>query len=191
MNLLPPPDDLAFLRTAHKIYVQHQKFPEALALAIRLNDRELIREDFDAPGNPLMKRQLAFLIARAQVPLEWLRAPSEEAEEGEPGDFLEAFDEDLRECLMNTKLSSHFRAFGKEVGVEEAKTLEDVYKSHLETTRTGATQNVDSARANLAGVFVNAFVNAGFGNDELIVKAERGKSFMYKQKTHGMLLAMC
>ncbi|KAA1471026.1 hypothetical protein DENSPDRAFT_849963 [Dentipellis sp. KUC8613] len=30
---------------------QHQKFPEVLALAIRLNDAELIRKDFNAPGN--------------------------------------------------------------------------------------------------------------------------------------------
>lgn len=52
VNLLPPPDDVQFLKTAHAIYVQHHKFPEALSLALRLNDPELIREDFNAPGNP-------------------------------------------------------------------------------------------------------------------------------------------
>jgi 26S proteasome regulatory subunit N1 len=52
INLLPPPDDLVFLRTAHAIYVQHKKFPEALSLAIRLGDPDLIREDFHAPANP-------------------------------------------------------------------------------------------------------------------------------------------
>ncbi|KAJ7812664.1 hypothetical protein B0H14DRAFT_1453511 [Mycena olivaceomarginata] len=66
VNLLPPPDDISFLWTAHKIYVQHRKFPEALALAIRLGDPELIREDFNAPGNLLMKRELAFLLAALQ-----------------------------------------------------------------------------------------------------------------------------
>ncbi|KAJ7498354.1 hypothetical protein B0H11DRAFT_2381626 [Mycena galericulata] len=54
---------------------------EALALAIRLGDPALIREDFNGPGNPLMKRQLAFLPARAQIPIERLRAPSESPEE--------------------------------------------------------------------------------------------------------------
>jgi 26S proteasome regulatory subunit N1 len=44
---------------------------------------------------------------------------------------------------------------------------------------------VDSARANLAGTFVNAFVNAGFGNDELMVEAEEGNSWIYKNKDHG------
>jgi 26S proteasome regulatory subunit N1 len=44
---------------------------------------------------------------------------------------------------------------------------------------------VDSARANLAGTFVNAFVNAGFGNDKLMVTAEEGNSWIYKNKDHG------
>jgi 26S proteasome regulatory subunit N1 len=44
---------------------------------------------------------------------------------------------------------------------------------------------VDSARGNLAGTFVNAFVNAGFGNDKLMVKAEEGNSWIYKNKEHG------
>ena len=51
VNLLPPQDDVAFLKTAHMIYEKHQRFPEALSLAIRLNDSELIRKDFHAPGN--------------------------------------------------------------------------------------------------------------------------------------------
>ena len=48
-----------------------------------------------------------------------------------------------------------------------------------------STANVDSARANLAGTFVNAFVNAGFGNDKLMVEADEGSSWIYKNKDHG------
>ncbi|KAJ7627594.1 armadillo-type protein [Mycena polygramma] len=187
VNLLPPPDDISFLRTAHSIYVQHHKFPEALSLAIRLGDPDLIREDFNAAGNPLMKRQLAFLLARAQTPIEWLRAPSENPDE--EIDIEDEFPEDLRECLSNTRLSSHFRDFGKELGVTDPKSLEDVYKTHLENTRPNTLANVDSARGNLAGTFVNAFVNAGFGNDKLMVEAEEGNSWVYKNKEHGMMSA--
>jgi 26S proteasome regulatory subunit N1 len=99
--------------------------------------------------------------------------------------------------MYNTKLSTHFRDFGKE--------LEDIYKSHLENTRKchcifnyfpvltlphtgpGISANIDSARGNLAGTFVNlnAFVNAGFGNDKLMVTAEEGSSWIYKNKDHG------
>ena len=55
--------------------------------------------------------------------------------------------------------------------------------------RSGSTLSVDSARANLAGTFVNAFVNAGFGNDKLMVEAEEGSSWIYKNKDHGASLA--
>jgi 26S proteasome regulatory subunit N1 len=76
-----------------------------------------------------MKRQLAFLLARAQIPIEWLQPPSDDDD-----DIPDELPEDLIECLSNTRLSLHFREFGKELGVAEAKSLEDVYKSHLENT---------------------------------------------------------
>lgn len=52
VSFLPPPDDIAFLQTVHKIYTQFQKFPEAITLAIRLGDRDMVRDDFNAAGNP-------------------------------------------------------------------------------------------------------------------------------------------
>jgi len=86
-----------------------------------------------------MKRQLAYFIARAQVPLEWLQPPTSDDEDENDDDELvnddEEYPEDLLECLYNTKLSQHFRSFGKELAVMEPKSLEDVYKSHLENTR--------------------------------------------------------
>jgi 26S proteasome regulatory subunit N1 len=139
-----------------------------------------------------MKRQLAYILARQQV-------------------NIETEDEVLAEILNNTKLSENFKRFGKELNVTDPKSLEDIYKSHLENTRSffphlhfflalmltttttmtgsGAPANVDSARQNLAGTFVNAFVNAGFGNDKLMVEAEEGQSWIYKNKEHGTLLA--
>ncbi|CAN0126587.1 unnamed protein product, partial [Hapterophycus canaliculatus] len=53
------------------------------------------------------------------------------------------------------------------------QTPEDIYKSHLAESggvsrrRDGGVQQVDSARANLASTFVNAFVNAGYGQDQV------------------------
>jgi 26S proteasome regulatory subunit N1 len=147
-----------------------------------------------------MKRQLAFIIARAQVPYHWLQCPTTDDDGNKT---LEELPEDLQEILSNSRLSTHFRQFGKELGVQDPKSLEDVYKSHLETSRTSdsprhhlclplgkgsSTASVDSARGNLAGTFVNAFVNAGFGNDKLMVDAEEGNSWIYKNKDHGMRL---
>jgi RPN1 N-terminal domain len=83
-----------------------------------------------------MKRQLAFLIARAQIPLEWLHpASSDDNADGDADvDFQDELPEDLLECLSNSRLSMHFRELGKELGVGDPKSLEDIYKSHLENT---------------------------------------------------------
>ena len=87
-----------------------------------------------------MKRQLAYLISRAQIPIEWLHSHVTDEDgdvdvEGD-GDYdEEEFPDDIMECLSNVHLSQCFREFGKELGVYEPKSLEDVYKSHLENTR--------------------------------------------------------
>jgi len=146
-----------------------------------------------------MKRQLAFILARAQVPYHWLQHSTTDDDGDET---LEELPEDLQDILFNSRLSNHFKQFGKELGVLDPKSLEDVYKSHLETSsmsnvnplgithssfpiKGSSTASVDSARGNLAGTFVNAFVNAGFGNDKLMVEAEEGNSWIYKNKDHG------
>lgn len=178
VNLLVPPDDMVFLKTAHEIYAKHQRYFEALVLAIRLNDRALIRADFEAPTNAVMRKQMAYLIARQQIPIEWLHDEDHPIE-----------DQELLDCLYSTHLSKHFMDFGKELSVYEPRSLEDVYKAHLESSKNTLSTTVDSARGNLANVFVNAFVNAGFGNDPLVVGAEEGESYVYKTKDHGMLSA--
>ncbi|KAF7303354.1 RPN1-RPN2-N domain-containing protein [Mycena indigotica] len=162
VNLLPPPDDIAFLRTAHAIYARLNKFPEALG------DQDLIREDFNTPSNPQMKRQLAFILARAQIPIEWLRAnPDDDI------DIEDEFPEGIRECLSNTRLSTHLREFGKELGVTDAKSLEEVNKTHLENTRPNALANVDTIEtlkaiehpiAKTTQVIVEGCAFAGAGN---------------------------
>jgi hypothetical protein len=59
-----------------------------------------------------------------------------------------------------------------------------VYKSKGGETRQ---TTVDSARQNLASTFVNAFVNAGFGQDKLMTKD--GSKWIFKNKDHGMMSA--
>lgn len=51
-----------------------------------------------------------------------------------------------------------------------------VYKSHLTEGRAPSGPAVDSARQNLASTFVNAFVNAGFGQDKLMTIVPDGES---------------
>lgn len=178
VNLLVPPDDVEFLRTAHTIYRKFDRFAEAMTLALRLGDRDLIRGDFDAPKSSVMRLQLAHMLGRQQVPLEWLQ---------DEGDAIT--DQATLDSLFNVNLAKNVQYFAQELGVMDAKSLEDIYKSHLDTTRPTMSSAVDSARGNLASTFVNAFVNAAFGNDPLMVQAEDGNSWIYKNKDHGMLSA--
>ncbi|KAJ3301240.1 proteasome regulatory particle base subunit [Kappamyces sp. JEL0829] len=165
-----PPDDLVILKTAHAIYKKFDQHPAALQIALKLNDMELIKDDFATCPDPLVKKQLAYILARQQL-------------------AVETEDETLLEILNNTRLSEHFLALGKDLNVLEPKIPEDVYKSHLENIRPGfASATVDSARQNLASTFVNAFLNAGFGTDKLMLGAE-DSNWIFKNKDHGMMSA--
>ncbi|KAL7784898.1 armadillo-type protein [Trichoderma ceciliae] len=174
VNLLTYPDNETFLRVAHDIYINHKQFAQAVILAIRLHDIDLVQEDFDKAEDPALKRQLAFLISRQRIILPMVA-------DGE-GDDQELFD-----CLHNLKLSEHFKALGKELNILDPKTTEDIYKSHLESSRVAGMTNLDSARHNLAAGFVNAFVNAGFGNDKMMLVELQKESWVWKTKGEGMM----
>jgi len=174
VNFLVPPDDTNFLRACRQIYRSHSRFSESMMVNIKMGDKAGVKEDFESASNPNMKLQLAHLLARHQLP--YLSA-----------DLTE--DEDLNDVLNNTKLTTHFKAFGENLNVTEPKTREDIYKSHLENIPPSLGIKMDSAKQNLAGTFVNAFVNAGFGNDPLMANADGGQSWVYKNKDDGMMSA--
>jgi len=169
--LLTYPEDQQFLRTAHDIYVRYNKLTQAIVLAIRLNDIDLIKSDFNATTDKALRKQMAFLVARQQI---WLDLPEDED------------DQDLADCFNNTQITNHFKTLAKELNILDPKMPEDIYKTHLESRGAGLT-NVDSARHNLASAFVNAFANAGFGNDKMmLVDGDKGP-WVWKTKDDGMM----
>jgi len=172
--LLTYPDNDRFLRTAHDIYVHYKQLTQAISLAIRLNDLDLIKADFESTSDKALQKQLAFILARQRINLEL------------EGDLEE--DTELQECLNNTKLPEHFKSLAKELNILDPKVPEDIYKSHLESSRTAGLTNTDSARHNLASAFVNAFVNAGFGEDKLmLVEGGVKSSWIWKVKEEGQI----
>ncbi|KAI5287147.1 proteasome regulatory particle base subunit [Ascosphaera aggregata] len=171
VNLLTYPDDQSFLRTAHDIYLRFNKLTQAMVIAIRLNDINLIRSDLNCTEDKSLKCQMAFLIARQNISL-----PEEED-----------LDEDVANCMNNTELHTHFKTLARELHILEPKMPEDIYKTHLETTRMPFSSNVDSARQNLASAFVNAFVNAGFGEDKMMLVDDNKGPWIWKTKDDGML----
>lgn len=172
VNLLTYPDNEQFLRVAHSIYKKYNQHTQAMVLAIRLNDLDLIQADLDDAEDLPLKQQLASLIARQRI---WLDLPRNTPEE-----------EKVNETLFNSQLPAHFQALGKELNLLEPKTPEDIYKSHLESSRVAGMTNFDSARNNLGAAFVNAFVNAGFGTDTMMLVDNDKESWVWKTKEEGM-----
>lgn len=164
--LLPPPDDLAFLHTAYQIYLTHGQLTQALALAIRIDDIDLIDSCFQATTDTLVQKQLAFILARQQY-------------------FYQVEDEDVNKCLSNLHLSEDFLYLTKELNLTDPKVPEDVYKSHLENAMLGSTL-LASAKQNLASAFVNAFLNYGYCNDKLLTVESESDSFIYQTKDSGL-----
>lgn len=174
---VPDPENVTLLRTALNLSRKFNQYTQAMRLALMLNDMTLIRQIFTECKDSAVQKQLAYMLGRQQICLE-IR---------ENGDGS-TDDEELMEIMSNSHLNTHFLNLARELDIMEPKTPEDVYKSHLENSRTtfGSSQ-VDSARQNLAASFVNGFVNAGFGQDKLLM--EDGNKWLYKNKEHGMMSA--
>ena len=171
---VPDPENVNLLKTALKLSRKFEQYTQAMRLAMMLNDIPLIEEIITTCPDNAIQKQLAFMLGRQQICLEFSESTNHT--------------DDLVEIMSNAHLNNYFLNLARELDIMEPKTPEDVYKSHLENSRTpfGSSQ-VDSARQNLAASFVNGFVNAGFGQDKLLM--EEGNKWLYKNKEHGMLSA--
>lgn len=131
-------DAQACLQTAYNVYTSFGELPQALVAAIRLDDEELVRNVVDSTSDISMKKQLALMIGRQRL---WL-----------PLDV----DEEVGQCLTNTKLSEYFRYLAKELNLDPPRSPEDVFR-------------IDSMmRGDLASIFVRGLVNCAFSNDKAL-----------------------
>jgi 26S proteasome regulatory subunit N1 len=169
------------LETAMEIYKKQGRYWDALRVVLRMNRKEDIAELLKACTDPLMRKQMCLLLGRHRVYFD-------AEENGVEDDDVEK----LNQLIGNETMSEQFLKLAKDLDVMDAKTPEDIYKSHLAETggfsrrRDIGGAPVDSARANLASTFVNAFVNAGFGEDKLMTP---NNDWLYKNKDHGMMSA--
>uniref|UniRef100_A0A8C2ZEI6 26S proteasome non-ATPase regulatory subunit 2 n=1 Tax=Cyclopterus lumpus TaxID=8103 RepID=A0A8C2ZEI6_CYCLU len=174
VSYVPEPENSALLRCSLNIFRKFNRYPEALRLALMLNDVELVENIFTSCKDIVIQKQMAYMLGRHGMFLEL----NEDVEDYE----------DLTEIMSNVQLNSNFLALARELDIMEPKVPDDIYKTHLENNRFGGSgSQVDSARMNLASSFVNGFVNAAFGQDKLLT--DDGNKWLYKNKDHGMLSA--
>lgn len=110
-------------------------------------------------------------------------------------------DDELQGILNNSSLSAHFQTLARELEITEPKVPEDIYKSHLQDSLRVPVK-LDTARQNLASVFVNAFVNVAFCKDKLMnvgnsateasteTSTDESSSWIYKTKDAGLISAV-
>lgn len=180
-DFMSDPDDYAeVLESAYELFIKQSQYFDALRVALRMGNDDAIPSLLSqCSEDKLMKKQMCLLLARQRVNYEVEEEDDDEAEE-------------LNEMIGNEKLSEEFLKVAQDLDVMDPKTPEDIYKSHLAETggfsrrRDAGGAVVDSARANLASTYVNAFVNAGFGQDKLMTP---DNEWLYKNKDHGMMAA--
>ncbi|WCJ25522.1 hypothetical protein M5689_007399 [Euphorbia peplus] len=178
---LPGPDDMLVLDIAYMIYLKYEEYSNALQIALFLDNMQYVRQVFTVCDDLLRKKQFCYIVARHGITFEL-------------DDEMAADDEDreaLQDIINNAKLSEGYLTLARDIEVMEPKSPEDIYKAHLLDGRASAGASVDSARQNLAATFVNAFVNAGFGQDKLMTvpsdSSTGGSSgnWLFKNKEHG------
>ncbi|GMF59429.1 unnamed protein product [Phytophthora fragariaefolia] len=169
-------DDLVnLLNTAYSLFLRLEQYPDALRVALRVGNDDFVAEVFQKCKDDVVCNQMGYILGRQRCFYE---------------DESEA---SVNEIIGNSDLSDKFLSLARDLDVMEAKTPEDIYKSHLSETasvgrgRDSGSQPTDSARANLASTFVNALVNAGYGTDKLMTP--EGNTWLYKNKKHGMMSA--
>ncbi|KAG4980256.1 hypothetical protein JHK85_034214 [Glycine max] len=178
---LPGPDDMLVLDIAYSIYKQFEEYPNALQIALFMDNMQHVREVFTSCNDVLRKKQFCYMLARHGITFELDEKMVSDDEDREL----------LQEIINNSKLSEGYLTLARDIEVMEPKSPEDIYKAHLLDGRASAGASVDSARQNLAATFVNAFVNAGFGQDKLMTVPTDSSSsassgnWLFKNKEHG------
>mmetsp|Transcript_3565 Transcript_3565/g.7156 ORF Transcript_3565/g.7156 Transcript_3565/m.7156 type:complete len:898 (-) Transcript_3565:103-2796(-) len=171
-----PTEYTKLLEIVCEAYRKCDQLCDSLRVAMKLSRPSLVTELF-AESKGLVTKQMAFIVGTVKFPI---------------GDLEEDDDEELLELIGNEPLTELYGTLASELDVQEAKTPEDIYKSHLADSASNRLQasrpaKVDSARKNLASSFVNGFVNAGFSKDKLITP--KGSEWIFKNKDHGMISA--
>ncbi|PAV63079.1 hypothetical protein WR25_19852 [Diploscapter pachys] len=178
--LTPDPDNTNLIRTSMEIYIKFGKHFEAVRAAVMLNDTEAITTIFRNTEDKLLRYQMAILLGRHQIFLDFEAMDFLDSEEGSK----------LNEFNHNCRLHEYFHALARELDIMEPKTPEQVYKSHLEHTRPfGQPANTDTTRMAMANSIVNGMVNCGYSIDKMMAEVEEANKWFHKSKDYGLLTA--
>ncbi|MES1920288.1 hypothetical protein MHBO_001974, partial [Bonamia ostreae] len=169
-------------KTAFELHARCGNYSEALLIALIANDDELINKALNSCKTDIEKLQLSYMVGLTR---------------NANGYENLSVSEKMVSAAGNEDLGNWFDLLAKELSVMEPKKMEDIYKSHLidrstfgkyEKTIQTSSQNLNSARENLATTFANAIVHAGFGNDTLV--SPEDSDWVFKNRDRGKASAV-
>ncbi|CAL5391543.1 unnamed protein product [Camellia sinensis] len=178
---IPDADGLPVLDVVFAIYLKFEEYPSALQIALFLDNLQYVYQIFTTCDDLLLKKQFCYILGQHRITFV--------LDEEMSGD--DECRETLQGIINNGKLSEGYLMLARDIEVMEPKSPEDIYKAHLLHGRASAGASVNSVSQNLAATFVNAFVNAGFGQDKLMTvpsEASSGGSsgnWVFKNNEHG------
>lgn len=165
--LIDPEDVDILYETTYQIYRNQRHYADACRVALKMKKDHHLHELFaDCAELPLVKKQMALIIGADRYPLT-LDSDISDSDE-------------LNALLGNQHLSEHFITVAKEMDLSTPRTVEDIYKTHLSSANRAASllssggngSGLDSAKANQASSFVNAWINAAHGQDSLLLPTD-------------------
>ena len=112
--------------TPLQLFLRTRLFPDAIRIAMRESNLDKLRQVFAACDDEGVKKQMGMMLGRHGVTLD--------------------LDDDAVNALIgNETLTTAFAGLARELDVVEAKSPEDIYKTHL--SQTGSTRRDESAAA--------------------------------------------
>lgn len=112
---LPEPENTIVLRTSHEIYMKMGMFHDALRVALKINEKDVIDSTFATCNDPLEKKQLGYLLARQGVVVN--------LEEGPAAIDDESLQDAVQYIMSNSNLSELFLELARDLDVMEAKVV--------------------------------------------------------------------
>lgn len=108
-----PEEMMNAFKTAYDVYMQQKKYPNALRVAQKINDMNLVKEVMSTCQDKTTLNQMAFMLGRQRNP-------------------YTTDDEELSKIISNEKLSEHFKLLARDLDVLEPKHPDQIFKVHLE-----------------------------------------------------------
>ncbi|XP_004307052.1 PREDICTED: 26S proteasome non-ATPase regulatory subunit 2 homolog A-like [Fragaria vesca subsp. vesca] len=118
VRLVPGPDDMLVLDIAFMINLKFEEYPNALLIALFLDNKEYVKQVFTSCDDLLRKKQFCYILAQHGSNFELNDEMVSEDEEREA----------MQDIINNAKLSEGYLTLARDIEVMEVKTPENIYK---------------------------------------------------------------